>query len=75
MIFLQGLDDKVVPPNQSEEMANVLKKGIPTCYIAYEGEGHGFRKPETTAHSILSELAFYAHVFGFTPADECPELD
>ena len=76
VIFLQGLDDKVVPPNQSEMMADVLKrKGIPTCYIPYEGEGHGFRKPETIAHSILSELAFYAHVFGFKAADECPELN
>jgi dipeptidyl aminopeptidase/acylaminoacyl peptidase len=45
LLLLQGLEDKVVLPNQAEMMADVLdRKGVPHAYIAFEGEGHGFRK-------------------------------
>ena len=44
MIFLQGLEDKVVPPNQAESMVGALRqKGLPVAYLTFEGEGHGFR--------------------------------
>ena len=69
-LFLQGLEDKVVPPNQAEEMVDVLKeKGIPVAYLAFEGEGHGFRKSETIERAITAELYFYAQVFGFELAE------
>lgn len=75
VIFLQGLDDAVVPPNQSEAMVDVLKKkGIPVAYVEFEGEGHGFRKAENIRRSIHAEFAFYAHVFGFIPAEPLPPL-
>lgn len=39
IIFFQGDEDKVVPPNQSELMhASLKKKGIPTKYHLYEKE-------------------------------------
>ncbi|MFO7635405.1 MAG: S9 family peptidase [Caldilinea sp.] len=75
-IFLQGLDDKVVLPNQAEMMVDALrKKGIPVAYVAYEGEGHGFRRAENIIHSQQAELYFYAQVLDLTPADELPEIE
>jgi dipeptidyl aminopeptidase/acylaminoacyl peptidase len=76
LILFQGLEDKVVPPNQSEMMAEAArKKGLPVAYIAYEGEQHGFRKAETRIRSLEAELFFYGKVFGFAPADTLPPVD
>ena len=70
LILLQGLEDKVVPPNQSEMMADaVRKKGLPVAYLSFEGEQHGFRQAATIVRSLEAELYFYGAVFGFTPAD------
>jgi dienelactone hydrolase len=70
LILFQGLQDKVVPPNQSEMMAAaVRKKGLPVAYVTFEGEQHGFRKAENIVRSLEAELYFYGAVFGFTPAD------
>ena len=70
MIFFQGLDDKVVPPAQSETMVNALRsRGIPVAYLPFEGEGHGFRRLENIQRSLEAELYFYARVFGFEQAD------
>ena len=69
LLLLQGLDDKVVPPNQSELIFNALKdNGIDTAYITFEGEGHGFRQPANNIKALNSELSFYGQVFGFVPA-------
>jgi dipeptidyl aminopeptidase/acylaminoacyl peptidase len=68
VIFLQGLDDKVVPPNQAEAMVAALDaKGLPVAYLAFEGEGHGFRKAENVVRALEAELVFYGRIFGFTP--------
>ena len=65
-IFLQGLEDKVVPPNQAETMVSALKKkGVPVAYISFAAEQHGFRRSETLKRALDVELYFYAHVFGF----------
>ena len=70
LLLLQGLDDKVVPPSQSETMFQALKqRGVPVAYLAYSGEGHGFRRAENIRRSIEAELYFYGRVFGFLPAD------
>jgi dipeptidyl aminopeptidase/acylaminoacyl peptidase len=72
VIFFQGLDDKVVPPQQAEAMVESLeKKGLKVKYIPFSGEGHGFRQAENTERALLEELQFYSEVFGFslpTPA-------
>ena len=71
LILFQGLEDKVVPPNQSQMMADALRaKGLPVAYLAFEGEQHGFRRAENIKRSLDAELYFYGNVFGFTPADE-----
>ncbi|MEJ7837780.1 MAG: prolyl oligopeptidase family serine peptidase [Thermomicrobiales bacterium] len=70
MLLLQGLDDKVVPPNQSEAMARAVReKGLPVAHIEFAGEGHGFRGDAAQRRSLEAELSFYAQIFGFTPAD------
>jgi dipeptidyl aminopeptidase/acylaminoacyl peptidase len=70
MLFLQGLDDRVVPPAQSESMVAALRaRGVPVAYLAFEGEGHGFRRRETLQRALEAELSFYAQVFGFEAAD------
>ncbi len=76
VIFFQGLEDKIVPPNQSELMFKAARsKELPTAYIAYEGEGHGFRRAENIEHSIESELYFYSKVLGFEIADEVEAIE
>lgn len=76
LLLLQGLDDPVVPPNQSEKIFEALKsRGIPTAYLAFEGESHGFRKAENQVRSLEAELYFYARVLGFDTADDLPGLD
>ncbi len=66
LLLLQGAEDAVVPPAQSEAIRDALaQRGIPHAYVLYEGEGHGFRRAETIVHSLESELAFLGQVFGF----------
>lgn len=70
VIFFQGLEDKIVPPNQAEMMVGALrKKGVPVAYVPFEGEQHGFRRAETIKRALDGELYFYSKVFGFTLAD------
>ncbi len=71
VIFFQGLDDKIVPPDQSERMYLAVKeKGLATAYVTFAGEGHGFRGADAIKTSLENELYFYARVFGFSLADE-----
>jgi dipeptidyl aminopeptidase/acylaminoacyl peptidase len=73
VLLLQGLDDPVVPPSQSEAIARDLAAhDIPYAYIAFEGESHGFRRAETNIAALEAELAFYGQVFGFSPLDVSP---
>ena len=75
IILLQGLEDRVVPPDQSAMMADAVRaKGLPVAYLAFEGEQHGFRKAETIIRSLEAELYFYGRIFGFTPADALPPI-
>lgn len=75
VIFFQGLDDKVVPPNQAERLFDALRRrGVPTAYVPFEGEQHGFRKAENIQRALEGELYFFARVFGFTPADPIPPV-
>ncbi|HXM36524.1 MAG TPA: prolyl oligopeptidase family serine peptidase, partial [Pyrinomonadaceae bacterium] len=71
LIFFQGLEDKVVPPNQAEAMVEALRaKGLPVAYVAFPGEQHGFRQAKNIKRALDGELYFYARVFGFELADE-----
>jgi len=66
VILFQGLEDKVVPPDQAETFVDALKaKGLPCEYMSFPNEGHGFRQAETIRRVAEAELQFYARVFGF----------
>ncbi len=70
VLILQGLEDRVVPPSQAQSMmAALAANGVPRAAIYFEGEDHGFRRPETIIRAFEAELSFYGHVFGFSPAD------
>jgi len=66
VIFFQGLEDQVVPPNQAEMMVDALRaKRVPVAYVTFAGEQHGFRRAESIRRSLEGELYFYSRVFGF----------
>jgi dipeptidyl aminopeptidase/acylaminoacyl peptidase len=70
MILFQGLEDKVVPPNQAEMMVEAVRaKGLPVAYLTFDGEQHGFRKAENIKRVLEAELYFYSRIFGFGLAD------
>ena len=76
VILFQGLEDKVVPPDQSVKMFEAVKaKGLPVAYVPFEGEQHGFRKAENIKRMLEAELYFYGKVFGFAPADEIEPVE
>ncbi|MFM7719069.1 MAG: prolyl oligopeptidase family serine peptidase [Actinomycetota bacterium] len=75
MLVLQGLDDRIVPPAQSEALVAALDaNGVPHAYLAFEGEGHGFRRAETIVRGLEAEISFYAQVLGFPHPDDVPFL-
>ncbi|WP_234425762.1 prolyl oligopeptidase family serine peptidase, partial [Streptomyces kebangsaanensis] len=68
-LLLQGLDDVICPPAQCERfLARLAGRGVPHAYIAFEGEGHGFRRADTMVSALEAELSLYAQVFGLDPA-------
>jgi dipeptidyl aminopeptidase/acylaminoacyl peptidase len=70
VIFFQGLDDKIVLPNQAEILVEALrKKGLPVAYVAFPGESHGFRRAENIKRATEGELYFYSRIFGFPLAE------
>ncbi len=76
VLLLQGLDDKVVPPSQSERILEALRdRGVPVAYVPFAGEQHGFRKAENIVRAYRSEWTFYARVFGFGAAADFVDLE
>jgi dipeptidyl aminopeptidase/acylaminoacyl peptidase len=74
VLLLHGLDDDIVPPGQARAIAERLgAAGVPHEFVAFPGEGHGFRRADTVRTALLTELAFYGRVLGFTPVDPVPE--
>jgi dipeptidyl aminopeptidase/acylaminoacyl peptidase len=76
VILLQGLEDKIVPPNQAELILESLKnRGVPVAYVPFAGEQHGFRKAENIIRASEVELYFYARILGFEPADKIEPVE
>ncbi|XP_020090128.1 dipeptidyl-peptidase 5-like isoform X1 [Ananas comosus] len=72
VILFQGLDDKIVPPDQAREIYKALKeKGLPVALVEYEGEQHGFRKAENIKFTLEQAMMFFARLVGrFEVADD-----
>jgi len=76
LILFQGLDDEVVPPEQSEAMFRAARdRELPVAYVPFAGERHGFRRAENIKRAIEGELVFYGRVLGFAPAGPLPPVD
>lgn len=76
VLVLQGLDDRVVTPAQAEAIVEALQaNGVPHAYLAFEGEGHGFRGADAIRRSFEAQLSFLGQVLGFQPHDELPPLE
>jgi dipeptidyl aminopeptidase/acylaminoacyl peptidase len=76
VILLQGLEDKIVPPNQAELILESLKKrGVPVAYVAFPGEQHGFRKAENIMRAHEVELYFYSRILGFSLAEPVEQVE
>lgn len=76
LIVFQGLEDKVVPPEQAEIMVAALREnGVAYAYVVYEGEQHGFRKAESIRRTAEAELYFYGRILGFAPADDLQPVE
>ncbi|KAJ2454969.1 Esterase lipase thioesterase active site, partial [Coemansia sp. RSA 2424] len=75
-IFLQGLEDKVVPPNQAKLMVDALRaKGLRVAHLEFEGEQHGFRQAKNIVRALEAQLFFFGRVLGFTPSDHIEPVD
>ncbi len=69
LLLLQGLDDRVVPPSQSEAMAAALDAaGRPVQYESFPGEGHGFKRSAAIGRSYEVLLRFLGESLGFEPS-------
>ncbi|MDO5677136.1 MAG: prolyl oligopeptidase family serine peptidase [Propionibacteriaceae bacterium] len=76
MLILQGRDDKVVPPNQAEEMAAAVRaKGLPLALVMFDGEGHGFRGMAARRQALEAQVSFLEQVFGMEQSDDVPVLE
>ncbi|WP_431879643.1 S9 family peptidase [Amycolatopsis sacchari] len=66
LLVLQGAEDQVVPPNQSELIVEALRaRDVPVAYVLFEGEQHGFRRAENIRRALRAELDFYSQILGF----------
>jgi dipeptidyl aminopeptidase/acylaminoacyl peptidase len=71
ILLLQGTDDKVVPPKQTEMLAEAARqKDLPVAMIMFDGEGHGFRRAETIKAATEAQIYFLGRILGFEPADQ-----
>ncbi|HBG73907.1 MAG: peptidase [Chloroflexi bacterium GWB2_49_20] len=76
ILLLQGSEDMVVPPIQSERMYQALNaKGLPVAYVTFAGEQHGFRNSESIKRALEVELYFYSRIFGFNLPEDLEPVE
>lgn len=76
LIIFQGLEDKVVPPQQADLIVDALeRRQVPYAYLPFEGEGHGFRSAENIKRALTADLYFFSRVFGFRLSDDVEPVD
>jgi acetyl esterase/lipase len=63
VIFFQGAQDRVVPPEQTRMIYDRLKaKSVLTEYHLFKGEGHGFRMAQNREALLTAESDFYRRI-------------
>jgi dipeptidyl aminopeptidase/acylaminoacyl peptidase len=68
VLLVHGLEDTVVPPSQAQVMAEALeRRGVRHVLLAFPGEGHGFRRPESIRRALEVELSFHVEALGLSP--------
>ena len=61
VIFFQGSEDRVVPPDQTARMVDALRRrNVPVGFLLFSGEQHGFRRAANIQRALDAELYFYA---------------
>jgi len=76
MVILQGSEDKVVPPNQAEDIVAALdRRGLAHSYVLFEGEQHGFRDAANIARAAEVEYVFFCRIFGIEPSGDPEPLE
>jgi dipeptidyl aminopeptidase/acylaminoacyl peptidase len=61
VIFFQGSEDRVVPPDQTAKMVEALRhRQVPVGFLLFSGEQHGFRRAANIQRALDGELYFYA---------------
>ncbi|HET6603810.1 MAG TPA: prolyl oligopeptidase family serine peptidase [Xanthomonadaceae bacterium] len=76
LITFQGAQDRIVTPDQSRRIFQALKsRGVPTAYIEFEGEQHGFRRAGSIVRAYEAELYFYGRILGFAPAGKLAPVE
>jgi dipeptidyl aminopeptidase/acylaminoacyl peptidase len=59
LLIMHGEEDPQVPPQESAELVEALKKAGKTyTYVTYPGEGHGFERREHRMDAYRKQLAF-----------------
>ncbi len=75
VILFQGLDDKVVPPDQAEQLVeNLRARRILHSYVTFPGEGHGFRKAENVSRAFACELSFFSQILRIPLSEEIEHI-
>ncbi|AXK31385.1 S9 family peptidase [Streptomyces armeniacus] len=74
-LLMAGLDDVICPPVQCDRFLEAVDgHAAAHAYIAFEGEGHGFRRADTITRAVEAELALYVRTFGLV-RDDVPPLE
>lgn len=75
LILFQGDEDKIVPPSQSRMMFDAARlRGLPTAYMLFQGEQHGFRKAESLKRALEAEFFFFSRIFRFELREPIPPI-
>ena len=71
LLVLQGDEDKVVPPSQSEAIVKAVSdQKLAHAYVLFKGEQHGWRQASTLIRALELELWFYGAALNFKPNDD-----
>ena len=75
MLILQGLQDKVVPPEQAFSLAEAVRsQGLPVALVTFDDEGHGFRSLAARRAALEAKVSFLEQVLHLPPSDDVPRL-